>query len=153
LRQGGICVVNPYLSCGRCNACLAGKPNCCVRISVLGVHQDGGMTPGCPMRNVRSLVPPPGLATATAALAAGIFIAGSVKDAEENNPVGARPGEAHSRAVDVLANVADDPAAVLWIGFEIIVGAAPLGQQRSLSTRSSSILFLSVSSIALGAPI
>jgi 2-desacetyl-2-hydroxyethyl bacteriochlorophyllide A dehydrogenase len=44
LRQGEICVVNPYLSCGRCNACLAGKPNCCVRISVLGVHQDGGMT-------------------------------------------------------------------------------------------------------------
>ena len=44
LRPGGICVVNPYLSCGRCNACLAGKPNCCVRISVLGVHQDGGMT-------------------------------------------------------------------------------------------------------------
>ena len=44
LRPGGICVVNPYLSCGRCNACVAGKPNCCVRISVLGVHQDGGMT-------------------------------------------------------------------------------------------------------------
>src|SRR6187431_3283649 len=31
LRPGGICVVNPYLSCGRCNPCLAGKPNCCVR--------------------------------------------------------------------------------------------------------------------------
>lgn len=41
---GAICVVNPYLSCGRCIACRAGKPNCCVGISVLGVHQDGGMT-------------------------------------------------------------------------------------------------------------
>jgi 2-desacetyl-2-hydroxyethyl bacteriochlorophyllide A dehydrogenase len=40
---GQICVVNPYLSCGNCIACRAEKPNCCVRISVLGVHQDGGM--------------------------------------------------------------------------------------------------------------
>lgn len=40
---GEICVVNPYLSCGHCIACRGGKPNCCVRISVLGVHQDGGM--------------------------------------------------------------------------------------------------------------
>lgn len=44
LAAGDICVVNPYLSCGGCIACLAGKPNCCVRISVLGVHQDGGLT-------------------------------------------------------------------------------------------------------------
>jgi 2-desacetyl-2-hydroxyethyl bacteriochlorophyllide A dehydrogenase len=35
--------VNPYLACGRCIACRRGKPNCCVRVSVLGVHQDGGM--------------------------------------------------------------------------------------------------------------
>ena len=41
--SGEICIVNPYLSCGICVACRAGKPNCCVRISVLGVHQDGGM--------------------------------------------------------------------------------------------------------------
>lgn len=40
---GETCVVNPYLSCGYCVACRAGKPNCCVKISVLGVHQDGGM--------------------------------------------------------------------------------------------------------------
>ena len=44
LSAGDICVVNPYISCGGCIACLAGKPNCCVRISVLGVHQDGGLT-------------------------------------------------------------------------------------------------------------
>ena len=25
-------------------ACRNGKPNCCVRIAVLGVHRDGGMT-------------------------------------------------------------------------------------------------------------
>ncbi len=43
LAIGDICVVNPYLSCGNCVACRAGKPNCCVNISVLGVHRDGGM--------------------------------------------------------------------------------------------------------------
>ena len=43
LRAGDICVVNPYLSCGTCIACRKGKPNCCTSISVLGVHQDGGM--------------------------------------------------------------------------------------------------------------
>jgi 2-desacetyl-2-hydroxyethyl bacteriochlorophyllide A dehydrogenase len=43
LSAGEVCVVNPYLSCGRCIACLAGKPNCCMNISVLGVHQDGGL--------------------------------------------------------------------------------------------------------------
>ena len=43
LSAGEACVVNPYLSCGSCIACLAGKPNCCVSISVLGVHQDGGL--------------------------------------------------------------------------------------------------------------
>jgi 2-desacetyl-2-hydroxyethyl bacteriochlorophyllide A dehydrogenase len=43
LRPGGIFAVNPYLSCGHCIACRRGKPNCCVRLSVLGVHEDGGM--------------------------------------------------------------------------------------------------------------
>jgi 2-desacetyl-2-hydroxyethyl bacteriochlorophyllide A dehydrogenase len=43
LSAGEICVVNPYLSCGQCVACIAGKPNCCVGVSVLGVHRDGGL--------------------------------------------------------------------------------------------------------------
>ncbi len=40
---GQLVVVNPYLSCGTCRACRRGKPNCCARIGVLGVHRDGGM--------------------------------------------------------------------------------------------------------------
>ena len=43
LLAGEVCVINPYLSCGKCVACRAGKPNCCMTISVLGVHQDGGL--------------------------------------------------------------------------------------------------------------
>lgn len=33
----------PYFNCGRCIACRSGKPNCCSKISVSGVHCDGGM--------------------------------------------------------------------------------------------------------------
>jgi len=40
---GQLVVVNPYISCGTCRACQRGKPNCCTRIEVLGVHRDGGM--------------------------------------------------------------------------------------------------------------
>jgi 2-desacetyl-2-hydroxyethyl bacteriochlorophyllide A dehydrogenase len=57
---GDICVVNPYLSCGKCVACRAGKPNCCEKISVLGVHQDGGMT-GLLVLPEANLIPSQGL--------------------------------------------------------------------------------------------
>ncbi|PKR49081.1 zinc-binding alcohol dehydrogenase family protein [Thalassospira marina] len=40
---GDLVVVNPYVTCGTCHACRIGKPNCCMSISVLGVHGDGGM--------------------------------------------------------------------------------------------------------------
>ncbi|HEY2350031.1 MAG TPA: zinc-binding alcohol dehydrogenase family protein [Puia sp.] len=33
----------PYLNCGDCVACRAGKTNCCVKLRVCGVHIDGGM--------------------------------------------------------------------------------------------------------------
>ena len=41
LAAGTRVVINPYLSCGTCIACRKGKPNCCMRIRVLGVHTDG----------------------------------------------------------------------------------------------------------------
>lgn len=40
---GQIVAINPYIACGTCLACRHGKPNACTRISVLGVHADGGM--------------------------------------------------------------------------------------------------------------
>lgn len=33
----------PYFSCGECIACRRGKPNCCTKMQVCGVHVDGGM--------------------------------------------------------------------------------------------------------------
>lgn len=37
-----VCVI-PYVHCGACIACRNGKTNCCTKMSVIGVHQDGGM--------------------------------------------------------------------------------------------------------------
>lgn len=42
-RPGQLVTINPYLACGECRACRRSKPNCCVRLQVLGVHTDGGM--------------------------------------------------------------------------------------------------------------
>jgi 2-desacetyl-2-hydroxyethyl bacteriochlorophyllide A dehydrogenase len=41
--KGDGVIVNPYLPCQECVACRRGKFNCCVNISVLGVHDHGGM--------------------------------------------------------------------------------------------------------------
>lgn len=43
LAPGDAVTVMPYLACGSCIACRSGKSNCCKSMSVLGVHQDGGM--------------------------------------------------------------------------------------------------------------
>ncbi|MGH9668173.1 MAG: zinc-binding alcohol dehydrogenase family protein [Bryobacteraceae bacterium] len=45
IRAGDRCAVEPYVNCGACHACRLGRPNCCERIRVLGVHTDGGMRP------------------------------------------------------------------------------------------------------------
>jgi 2-desacetyl-2-hydroxyethyl bacteriochlorophyllide A dehydrogenase len=45
IQTGDRCAVEPYVNCGDCHACRVGRPNCCERIRVLGVHTDGGMRP------------------------------------------------------------------------------------------------------------
>lgn len=42
-KAGDHVYIVPYLSCGHCIACAAGKTNCCTTMKVLGVHIDGGM--------------------------------------------------------------------------------------------------------------
>jgi 2-desacetyl-2-hydroxyethyl bacteriochlorophyllide A dehydrogenase len=43
LRVGDRCAVEPYLTCGTCPTCRAGRTNCCENLICLGVHADGGM--------------------------------------------------------------------------------------------------------------
>jgi len=43
LAPGQPVVINPYLNCGHCPACLEGKTNCCETLKVIGVHAPGGM--------------------------------------------------------------------------------------------------------------
>ena len=43
VEKGDQVYIMPYLACGTCVACRAGKSNCCMNIRVLGVHTDGGM--------------------------------------------------------------------------------------------------------------
>jgi len=43
LAAGDPVVINPYLPCYECPACREGKTNCCEKLSVIGVHSDGGM--------------------------------------------------------------------------------------------------------------
>lgn len=42
-RIGDRCVLAPYLFDGSCQACRAGRTNCCTSLTLLGVHVDGGM--------------------------------------------------------------------------------------------------------------
>ncbi len=42
-QAGDPVVINPYVNCGTCPACLEGRPNCCETLKVIGVHADGGM--------------------------------------------------------------------------------------------------------------
>ena len=41
--KGEAVSIMPYFYCGYCIACRSGKPNCCTKINVFGVHIDGGM--------------------------------------------------------------------------------------------------------------
>ncbi len=41
-RAGDRVLVNPYLACGACHVCAAGRPSICARPAVIGVHRPGG---------------------------------------------------------------------------------------------------------------
>ncbi len=43
LKGGDQVVAEPYIYCGACNPCRAGRTNCCENLQVIGVHADGGM--------------------------------------------------------------------------------------------------------------
>jgi len=67
LSIGAAVVINPYLNCGHCPACLSGTPNCCETLKVLGVHTDGGMTEEIVMP-AKNLYPATGISLRDAAM-------------------------------------------------------------------------------------
>lgn len=42
LQVGTRVVVEPFIGCGTCYPCRVGKPNCCMRLKIIGIHQPGG---------------------------------------------------------------------------------------------------------------
>lgn len=50
IRAGDRCAIDPYVNCGVCAPCRLGRTNCCMRLSVLGIHIDGGMQALLPVR-------------------------------------------------------------------------------------------------------
>jgi len=43
LKKGDHVILDPYVYCGKCYPCSIGRPNCCEKLEVIGVHRDGGM--------------------------------------------------------------------------------------------------------------
>jgi 2-desacetyl-2-hydroxyethyl bacteriochlorophyllide A dehydrogenase len=43
LAAGDRCAIDPYVSCGLCSPCVAGRTNCCANLKLFGIHIDGGM--------------------------------------------------------------------------------------------------------------
>lgn len=58
--SGDKVAIIPYINCGTCLACRAGKTNCCASLKVLGVHTDGGMQEIIAVSS-RLLIPAPNL--------------------------------------------------------------------------------------------
>jgi 2-desacetyl-2-hydroxyethyl bacteriochlorophyllide A dehydrogenase len=50
VKAGDRCAIDPYVNCGVCLPCKRGRTNCCERLSVLGIHIDGGMQALLPVR-------------------------------------------------------------------------------------------------------
>lgn len=60
-------VINPYLNCGQCPACLENRANCCETLKVIGVHAPGGMAEEIVMP-AQNLYPAGGLSLRDAAM-------------------------------------------------------------------------------------
>ena len=72
---GAAVAVEPFIGCGQCYTCRIGKPNCCPRLTILGVNRAGGYAEQviAPAGNVHQV--PAGLPLRLAALAEPVAIA------------------------------------------------------------------------------
>ena len=71
---GTAVVVEPFIGCGQCYPCRVGKYNCCARLSIIGVHREGGFAEWL-VAPVGKLHPvPPGLSMLAASFAEPLAI-------------------------------------------------------------------------------
>jgi 2-desacetyl-2-hydroxyethyl bacteriochlorophyllide A dehydrogenase len=71
---GELATIIPYFNCATCDACAAGKPNCCESLQVFGVHIDGGMREYIVVED-RYILPGKGLSAEELALVEPLSIA------------------------------------------------------------------------------
>ena len=74
LAPGTPVVIEPFIGCGTCYACRAGKSNCCAKLRIIGVHQPGGFGElvVAPAEKIHRI--PPGLSFSEAAFAEPVAI-------------------------------------------------------------------------------
>jgi len=73
-REGDAVLVNPGVSCGRCEACLAGDDNLCPAYGILGEHLPGGYAEYVAVPETNVLPKPEGLSFVDAAAVPLVFI-------------------------------------------------------------------------------
>lgn len=67
LKIGDVCLVYPWLGCGKCATCLADEENMCLKPNSLGVYCDGGYADYMTVPNAKYLIDLKGLDAVTAA--------------------------------------------------------------------------------------
>jgi len=91
LKVGDIALVYPWLGCGKCEVCLAGEENMCLKPYSLGVHCDGGYADHMIVPNPKYLLNLRGLDPLTAApyACSGVTTYSALKkvEADFNTPI------------------------------------------------------------------
>lgn len=74
LERGAQVVVEPFIGCGACYPCRVGKPNCCMKLTIIGIHCAGGFADyvSAPAQNIHHI--PEGLSLTLASFAEPIAI-------------------------------------------------------------------------------
>ena len=131
---GDRCAVEPYLSCGRCIACRRGRPNCCEKLQVLGVHTDGGwrdeiVVPSVKLHRSEKLSFEQLALVETLGIGAHAVVRGAPEKGEPTVVVGAGPiglsvaqfaVEAGARVTILDVNDARRAFAARWLGVETL---------------------------------
>jgi propanol-preferring alcohol dehydrogenase len=91
LKVGDVALVYPWLGCGKCETCLAGDENMCLKPNCLGVHCDGGYSDHILVPHPRYLLDLQGLDPITAApyACSGVTTYSALKKVESDlgNPI------------------------------------------------------------------